>query len=45
MIAALANTFAKGGIVLVTGSVALRRALLPGLILMLLTGAVALSLM
>lgn len=45
MIAALANTFAKGGIVLFTGSPALRRALLPGFLLMLGTGIVALILM
>lgn len=45
MIAALANTFAKGSIVVVTGSPALRRALLPGFLLMLLTGGVALLLM
>ncbi len=45
MIAALANTFAKGCIVVFTGSRALRRAILPGLLLMLATGGIALSLM
>lgn len=45
MMAALANTFTKGGIVLFTGSPTLRRALLPGLLLMLVVGAVATALM
>lgn len=35
VMAALANTFAKGGIVIVTGSAALRRAILPGMLLIL----------
>lgn len=38
--AAVANTFAKGGIVLIGGAPALRRAILPGFILMALTGIV-----
>jgi uncharacterized membrane protein (DUF4010 family) len=45
MIAALTNTFTKGGIVLFTGSPTLRRALLPGLLLMLVVGALATILM
>jgi uncharacterized membrane protein (DUF4010 family) len=38
VIGAMANTVAKGGIVLVTGSGRLRRAILPGLVLMLAAG-------
>ena len=38
VIAALANTFAKGGIVAATGSAALRRAILPGMLLILAAG-------
>ncbi len=38
VIGAMANTLAKGGIVLATGSRGLRRAMLPGLVLMLTTG-------
>jgi uncharacterized membrane protein (DUF4010 family) len=38
VIGAMANTLAKGGIVLGTGSPGLRRAILPGVVLMLLTG-------
>jgi uncharacterized membrane protein (DUF4010 family) len=38
VLAAMSNTFVKGGIVLVTGSLSLRRALLPGFALMLITG-------
>jgi uncharacterized membrane protein (DUF4010 family) len=38
VIGVMANTVAKGGIVLATGSRALRRAILPGLLLMLVTG-------
>lgn len=40
VIAAVANTFAKGGIVLAGGAVALRRALLPGFIAMMTVGVV-----
>lgn len=36
--AAVANTFAKGGIVLLSGAPALRRVILPGYLLMMLTG-------
>lgn len=45
MMAALANTFTKGGIVLFTGSPRLKRALLPGLLFMLVVGAIATILM
>jgi uncharacterized membrane protein (DUF4010 family) len=38
VIGAMANTLAKGGIVLVTGSAQLRRAILPGLVLILTAG-------
>jgi uncharacterized membrane protein (DUF4010 family) len=38
VLAAMSNTFVKGGIVLMTGSLSLRRALLPGFALMLITG-------
>ncbi len=38
LIAALANTTAKGGIVLITGTPALRRALFPGFVLILVAG-------
>jgi len=38
IMAALANTFAKGGIVVATGSAALRRAIIPGMLLMLAAG-------
>lgn len=41
LIAALANTVTKGGIVLATGTPALRRALLPGFLLILVVGVVA----
>lgn len=40
VIAAMANTLVKGGIVLVAGSMALRRAILPGLLLILGCGTV-----
>jgi hypothetical protein len=40
----MANTAVKGGIVLVTGAPELRRATLPGLVAMLVTGAVAIFL-
>ncbi len=45
MIAALANTLFKGGFALTTGSSDLRRALLPGMVLLLITGAAAILLM
>lgn len=45
MLAALANTFAKGALVMFSGSTSLRRALIPGLVLMLGVGAVAVWLM
>ena len=38
VLAAMSNTVVKGGIVLVSGSASLRRALLPGFVLMLVTG-------
>jgi uncharacterized membrane protein (DUF4010 family) len=38
VLATLSNTVVKGGIVLTTGSARLRRALLPGLVLMLVAG-------
>ena len=38
VLAAMSNTVAKGGIVMITGSPALRRALLPGFILILVAG-------
>ena len=38
VLAAMSNTFVKGGIVITAGSVSLRRALLPGLAIMLVTG-------
>jgi uncharacterized membrane protein (DUF4010 family) len=41
LIAALANTVTKGGIVFATGTPALRRVLLPGFVLILATGAAA----
>jgi len=41
LIAALANTVTKGGIVLAAGTPALRRALLPGFLLILVVGVVA----
>ena len=41
VLAALSNTVFKGGFALTTGSSELRRALLPGLILLLITGAAA----
>lgn len=41
MMAALTNTLVKGGIVVFTGSSALRRALMPGILLMLGAGVVA----
>jgi uncharacterized membrane protein (DUF4010 family) len=44
MMAAMANTAVKGGIVLFTGSPELRRATLPGLAAMLAAGAVAIFL-
>jgi len=44
MMAAMANTVVKGGIVLVTGSPELRRATLPGLVAMLVTGCLAIFL-
>ena len=45
MIAALANTLFKGGFALTTGSSELRRALLPGLLLILAAGVAAILLM
>ncbi len=39
VIGAMANTLAKGGIVLGTGAAELKRAILPGMVLMLITGA------
>jgi uncharacterized membrane protein (DUF4010 family) len=38
VLAAMSNTVVKGGIVLATGSTSLRRVLLPGFVLMLVTG-------
>ncbi len=38
VLAAMSNTVVKGGIVLTSGSPALRRAILPGFVLMLVTG-------
>ena len=40
VLAAVANTFAKGVIVLTGGSTALRRAILPGFVLMMITGVI-----
>jgi uncharacterized membrane protein (DUF4010 family) len=45
ILAALSNTVVKAGIVLVTGSPNLRKALLPGIALMLATGVVAVLLL
>ena len=45
MLAALANTVAKGGLVLATGSPALKKAILPGLLLMLGVGGLVTILM
>jgi uncharacterized membrane protein (DUF4010 family) len=39
--AAAANTFAKGGIVILGGAIALRKAILPGYLLMMITGVLA----
>ena len=40
VLAAMSNTVVKGGMVLASGSNALRRALLPGFVLILVTGVV-----
>jgi uncharacterized membrane protein (DUF4010 family) len=45
VIAALANTISKGAIVFITGSQRMRRAILPGLILMLVVGTLSLLLL